>query len=323
MRFAAIKTTTQQDLQSLVRLHEGAVQSLTALVNWLRGLLGEYGIVVARGATTLRRVLPEVLEAADNGLSGALRRWLNEGRQQQLLGLDAHIDALTAELTLAAEGDERVKRLQTGPGYGPIVASAFAGAMGDGSQYRRSRDASAAIGLVPRQHSDGGKNVMLGISKRGDRYLRCLLVRGARSMVIAAKNKEERISVWINWLRETRGMNKATPADDCEGFMKEMTHRSHQRIENLSSPEAFQGRFRDQDDTCALHHGPKGKVPSYRGRIYGSNPVPIIERTRPCKQGGDHIWTTRLGTSHLPWLAAVEALWDFCPCIFCATFHSN
>ena len=211
MRFAAIKTTTQQDLQSLVRLHEGAVQSLTALVNRLRGLLGEYGIVVARGATTLRRVLPEVLEAADNGLSGALRRWLNEGRQQQLLGLDAHIDALTAELTLAAEGDERVKRLRTGPGYGPLVVSAFAGAMGDCSQYRRSRDASAAIGLVPRQHSDGGKNVMLGISKRGDRYLRCLLVHGARSMVIAAKNKEERISVWINWLRETRGMNKATP----------------------------------------------------------------------------------------------------------------
>ena len=115
MRFAAIKTTAQQDLQSLVRLREGAVQSRTALVNRLRGLLGEYGIVVARGVATLRRALPEVLEAADNGLSDALRRWLNEWRQQ-LLGLDAHIDALTAELTLAAEGDERVKRLQTVPG---------------------------------------------------------------------------------------------------------------------------------------------------------------------------------------------------------------
>ena len=115
MCFAAIKTTTQQDLQSLVRLREGAVHSRTALVNRLRGLLGEYGIVAARGAATLRRVLPEVLEAADNGLSDAPRRRLNEGRQQ-LLGLDAHIDALTAELTRAAEGDERVKRLQTVPG---------------------------------------------------------------------------------------------------------------------------------------------------------------------------------------------------------------
>ena len=211
MRFAAVKTTAQQDLQSLVRLREGAVQSRTALVNRLRGLLGEYGIVVARGVATLRRALPEVLEAADNGLSDALRRWLNEGRQQ-LLGLDAHIDVLTAELRRAAERDERVKRLQTVPGYGPIVASAFVGVMGDGSQYRRGRDASAAIGLVPRQHSSGGKSVLLGITRRGDRYLRSLLVHGARSVVIAARHKEDRLSVWINRLRETRGINKATVA---------------------------------------------------------------------------------------------------------------
>ena len=84
--------------------------------------------------------------------------------------------------------------------------------MGDGSQYRRGRDASAAIGLVPRQHSSGGKSVLLGITRRGDRYLRSLLVHGARSVVIAARHKEDRLSVWINRLRETRGINKATVA---------------------------------------------------------------------------------------------------------------
>jgi len=211
MRFATMKTVEQQDVQSLVRLREGTLQARTALVNRLRGLLGEYGIVIPKSVSALRRTLPEVLEDADNGLSDGFRRLLNQGRTQ-LQELDAHLETLTAELSALAKRDDRVQRLQTAPGYGPIVASVFAGVVGDGHQYRRGREVAAAIGLVPRQHSSGGKNVLLGISKRGDRYLRTLLIHGARAVVNAAKNKDDALSRWINRLRETRGINKATVA---------------------------------------------------------------------------------------------------------------
>jgi transposase len=211
MRFVTVKTVEQQDVQSLVRLREGAIDARTAAANRLRGLLGEYGIVVGKGLSTLRRALPEVLEDASNGLTDVFRGLLNQERRH-LLELDGHIDGLTAELTMLSKQDGRVQRLQTAPGYGPIVASVFASVMGDGTQYRRGREASAAVGLVPRQHSSGGKSVLLGISKRGDRYLRSLLIHGARAVVNAAQKKDDPLSCWINRLRETRGMNKATVA---------------------------------------------------------------------------------------------------------------
>lgn len=211
MRFVAVKTPAQQDLQALARVREGVLRSRTALTNRLRGLLAEYGIVTPKGVGTLRRALPELREDAMNGLSDRFRRLLDQGRRE-LAELDAHIEALTDELKAAAKGDDRTQRLQTIPGFGPIVASVFAATLGDGGQYRRGRDASAAVGLVPRQHSSGGKAVLLGISKRGDRYLRSLLVHGARAVVIAAKAKNDPLSRWVNRLRETRGINKATVA---------------------------------------------------------------------------------------------------------------
>lgn len=175
--------------------------------------MGEYGLVMVKGLSTLRRTLPEILEDASNGLTDVFRRLLNNDKERRhLLELDAHIDRLTVELTALAKQDDRVQRLQTAPGYGPIVASVFASVIGDGAQYRRGREASASVGLVPRQHSSGGKNVLLGISKRGDRYLRSLLIHGARAVVNAAQKKEDPLSRWINRLREKRGMNKATVA---------------------------------------------------------------------------------------------------------------
>ncbi|NTU65011.1 MAG: IS110 family transposase [Chloroflexi bacterium] len=211
MRFVAAKTVSQQDLQALARMRAGVLRSRTALVNRLRGLLGEYGIVAPKGVGTLRRALPELLEDAENGLSDRFRRLLRQG-QQELSELDAHVATLTDELQDSAKQDERARRLQTIPGFGPIVAAVFAATLGDGGQYRRGREASAAVGLVPRQHSSGGKERLLGISKRGDRYLRSLLVHGARAVVVAAKAKDDPLSRWINRLRETRGMNKATVA---------------------------------------------------------------------------------------------------------------
>lgn len=211
MRLVAVKTVEQQDLQALTRLREGVLRSRTALVNRVRGLLAEYGIVRAKGVAALRRALPELLEDATNGLSARFRRLLSQA-QTELAELDAHIEALTTELKAAAREDDTVKRLQTIPGFGPIVSCVFAASVGDGRQYGNGRAASAALGLVPRQHSTGGKPLLLGISKCGDRYLRSLLVHGARAVVRAAKDKDDALSRWVNRLRERRGMNKATVA---------------------------------------------------------------------------------------------------------------
>jgi len=210
MRWVAVKTVDQQDLQALARLREGVLRSRPALVNRLRGLLAEYGIVRGQGVNTMRRALPELLEATHD-LSARFRRLL-ACAHEELTRLDAHLDTLTAELKAAAREDERAQRLQTIPGFGPIVSAVFAASLGDGGQYRNGRAAAAAVGLVPRQHSTGGKPRLLGISKRGDRYLRSLLVHGARAVVRAATHKDDRLSRWINRLRETRGINKATVA---------------------------------------------------------------------------------------------------------------
>lgn len=211
LREVGVKTQAQQDIQALHRLRERRIKERTGLCNQLRGLVGEYGIVMPRGVNVLRRRLPELLEQADNELSGFFRGLLAQG-YQQLQELDVHIAAYTRVLAQYSRENEACQRLQTIPGFGPIVASVFHSAIGDGQVYRRGRDVSASLGLVPRQHSSGGKQVLLGISKRGDRYLRSLLVHGARAVVIRAAKKEDRLSCWINRVRRERGINKATVA---------------------------------------------------------------------------------------------------------------
>lgn len=211
MRFVAIKTPQQQDIQALHRLRERRLRDRTALCNQVRGLLAEYGIVFPRGVNTLRKRIPEILEDGENGLSDFFRNMLSRS-YQQLTQLDEHIDAYTQELEAYSRRDDACQRLKTIPGYGPIISSAFYSVVGNGEAYRRGRDVSASLGIVPRQHSSGGKDVLLGISKRGDRYLRSLLIHGARSVVIQAVNKEDALSRWINKIRATRGFNKAVVA---------------------------------------------------------------------------------------------------------------
>ncbi len=211
MRFVSIKTPEQQDIQALHRLRERRLRDRTALCNQLRGLLGEYGIVFSRGVNVLRKRIPEILEDGENGLSDLFRSLLSRG-YQQLTELDIHIDAYTEALDVHSKRDDACQRLRTIPGYGPIISSAFHSAVGNGEAYRRGRDVSASLGIVPRQNSSGGKEVLLGISKRGDRYLRSLLIHGARAVVIQAANKEDALSRWINKIRITRGFNKAVVA---------------------------------------------------------------------------------------------------------------
>lgn len=211
MRFVSVKTVEQQDQQALHRLRAGCVAERTALCNQLRGLLAEYGVVAPKGVASLRKRLPELLEDGENGLTWAFRRLLDRG-YQQLREVDGHIEFYTRLLEQQAREDEVERRLQTIPGFGPVVASVFHAAVGDARAYRRGRDVSAALGLVPRQHSSGGKEVLLGISKRGDGYLRSLLVHGARAVVRQAGKKQDRLSRWVNRLVAERGVHKATVA---------------------------------------------------------------------------------------------------------------
>jgi transposase len=211
MRFVQVKSVAQQDVQAMHRLREARVGERTALCNQLRGLLTEYGIVLAQGVGTVRQRVPELLEDAENGLSDFLRALLADA-YRQLRELDGHIGFYTDALKAHARQNEAVERLQTLPGFGPIVASAFHAFVGNGHAFGKGRDLSAALGLVPRQHSSGGKTVLLGISKRGDRYLRSLLVHGARAVVRMADQKDDPLSRWICRLKVTRGANKAAVA---------------------------------------------------------------------------------------------------------------
>lgn len=211
MRFVAIKAPDQQDVQALHRLRDRSVKMRTGLCNQVRGLVGEYGLVCAKGVSTLRRQIPRWLEDAENGLSDFFRRLLSQS-YQQLQILDEDIEFYTRELKRYSQQNDACQRLQTIPGFGPIVASVFHSHVGNGEDYRRGRDVSASIGLVPRQHSSGGKDTLLGISKRGDRQLRSLLVHGARAVVSRAGKKDDQLSRWINKIRAERGINKATVA---------------------------------------------------------------------------------------------------------------
>ena len=211
MRFVGVKTSAQQDMQALHRLRAARVVERTALCNQLRGLLAEYGLVLPQGVGVLRRRLPEFLEDGEHRLSPLFRRLLARG-YEQLREVDGHVEFYTRLIEQQAREDEAERRLQTIPGFGPLVASVFHASVGDGQAYRRGRDVSAALGLVPRQHSSGGKQVLLGISKRGDRYLRSLLVHGARAVLRQAPRKDDRLSRWVVKVKAERGANKAAVA---------------------------------------------------------------------------------------------------------------
>jgi len=211
MRFVRIKTTEQQDTQALHRLRDGAVSHRNKVCNRIRGLLAEYGILMARGVVTLRKAIPELLGDGDHGLSDNFRRLLQQA-YRQLQELDAHIHTYDHAVKQQARENEAAKRLMSIPGYRLVVSSVYLSAAGDGSAFRRGREVSAYIGLVPRQHSTGDKSVLLGIRKRGHRQLRTLLIHGARAVVRYAPEKDDALSRWVTTLVVRRGKHKATVA---------------------------------------------------------------------------------------------------------------
>ncbi len=211
MRFVAIKTVAQQDMQAVHRIRSELVKSRTAKVNQIRGLLAEYGEIVPARIEQIRRAIPDIQEDASNGLTPLFRRLL-EGLRLDLVELDHRVDELDQEIAVAAKEDPVAQRLQSVPGIGPITATALAAAVGDGRQFKRGRDLAAWLGLTPGQHSSGGKDHLLGISKRGDSYLRTLLIHGARAVLRAVGNKNDPRSRWLAGVAARRHKNVAAVA---------------------------------------------------------------------------------------------------------------
>jgi len=182
MRFVPIKTDEQLDMQSLHRVRERWIMRRTAVVNQIRGLLLERGITVRTGRCHLDAALPGILEDGSTSLSGALRFLLAE-LKQELEQLAVHIEQAEALIQRAAQQSEACQRLDAIPGIGPLTATALIAAIGNGQAFRKGREFAAWVGLVPREHSTGGKQKLLGISKRGNCYLRKLFVQGARAVL--------------------------------------------------------------------------------------------------------------------------------------------
>jgi transposase len=199
MRFVAVKSQAQLDLQSLHRARERLVGERTALINHLRALLLERGITVAKGRRKLETALPGLLADATSDLSARIRQLIGDLRQEWQT-LDERIAAFEAEFVSAARTDAAVRRLMTVPGIGAINATALVAAVGDGRALARGRDLAAWLGLVPRQRTTGGKPTLLGISKRGNRYLRKTLIHGARAVVSSLATQETPLGRWVNGL---------------------------------------------------------------------------------------------------------------------------
>jgi len=215
MRFVPVKNIEQQAVLSLHRVRQGFVKSRTAQANQIRGLLGEYGLIVPQGIRQLATRVPTLIEDVQGELPQVFRQ-LIRGLLDELKQPDSKVDELDVQIKAWHREDELSRRLEQIPGIGPTTASALIATIGDASHFQSGRQLAAWLGLVPRQHSSGGKAVLLGISKRGDAYLRTLLIHGARSVLLRAKHKSETdksgLSSWLVGLAARRHTNVAVVA---------------------------------------------------------------------------------------------------------------
>jgi transposase len=209
------KTVEQQDIQSLLRIRENYLDYRTAIGNQIRGLLKEYGIFINAGYANLRKALPEIIARDnDNGLTPRLKE-LIEGQYAMLLIIDEKMDIFGLQIKELTNQNKTCKRLQKIEGVGPITSLAVVALVGDGTGFRNGRHFAAYLGLVPKERSSGGHQCTLGISKRGNGYLRKLFIHGGRSVVRTCAKKTDSRSVWANQLKERSGkgaVNKAAVA---------------------------------------------------------------------------------------------------------------
>jgi transposase len=210
MRFVPIKNVEQQAVLSLHRVRQGFVKARTAQANQIRGLLGEFGIIIPQGITNIAKRVPELIEDASNDLPGSFRL-LVQRLMDHLNELDKQVDELEVQIKAWHRESAASCKLEKIPGIGPITASALVASIGNAKNFDDGRQLAAWLGLVPKQHSTGGKSKLLGISKRGDSYLRTLLIHGARSVIQSASKKVDKSS-WLRKLMERRNPNVAAVA---------------------------------------------------------------------------------------------------------------
>ena len=207
MRFVPVKSLEQQSWLSLHRVHLGFIEERTAMCNRIRGLLAEFGFVLARKSATLRRVVPTLLESVPSHVARCLRDLLDHVRL-----LDERVAEYTREIVRHAKTHPGAKLIQERLGIGPMTASAYIAYLGDGSEFRNGRQVVAWLGMVPKQHSTGGKARLGQITRRGDKYLRTLLVLGARSVLQRAPKRDDAFSKWALQVRQRRGYHRACVA---------------------------------------------------------------------------------------------------------------
>ena len=196
MRFVPIKTEEQLDLQAVHRVRERWVMRRTAVVNQIRGLLLERGLTLPKGRSHLEEALPEILADAMSKLSDSFRVLLAQ-LNIELDQLTTRIEEMDVVMQLTAKENEACQRLTTIPGIGPVTATALVAAIGNGTAFRKGRDLAAWVGMVPREHTTGGKQKLLGISKRGNGYLRRLFVQCARSVMQHRNTQHSALSNWL------------------------------------------------------------------------------------------------------------------------------
>lgn len=209
MRFVPVKTTEQQDLQMLHRTRDRLITQRTGLINHIRGLLGEYGVVIPVGAFRFRKDIRTAISEAS--LSTLAKQNFN-ALIAEFEALDKRINEIDRKLVAICRTDERCKRLATLPGVGPVIATALIAAVDDGQHFSSGRALAAWIGLVPRQYTTGGKPRLGGIGKRGNQYLRRQLIHGARSVLIRISARSDRRAKWAQELLVRAGHNKTLVA---------------------------------------------------------------------------------------------------------------
>jgi transposase len=211
MRFVPIKTEEQLDLQAVHRVRERWVMRRTAVINQVRGLLLERGVTVPKGRSHLDQALPEILADAPARLSDSFRVLLAQ-LKLELDQLKIRIEQMDRVIQETARDNEACQRLTAIPGVGPVTATALIAAIGNGASFRRGRDLAAWVGMVPREYSTGGKQKLLGISKRGNRYLRRLFVQGARVVMQYRTKQAPGLSNWLTQLMGRTHQNVAIVA---------------------------------------------------------------------------------------------------------------
>lgn len=211
MHFVPVKTTVQQGLLCVHRLREGLKEERTASINRIRGMLTEFGLVVSRKPEKLRESLADMLEDASNDLCGLARLVVQEA-YEQWKDLEKRIEWCDARISAHVKEDAQTKAAKDLMGIGPITASAVVATVGNFHQFKNGAQFGAWLGLTPRQNSSGGKSSLGGITKRGDMYLRMLLIQGAKSAVMTARKRDDPISKWLHQLREKSGWQKAAVA---------------------------------------------------------------------------------------------------------------